>query len=262
MVTARSAVAVVASAVLMTTALGAAANSRPDSDVLSLRGRHQLLHLYGDASSGTPVIVSSGDGGWIHLAPHVSELLASHGYFVVGFDAKSYLESFTSGAGVLRPEDEPGDYRALAKYAARGTGRRPVLVGVSEGAGLSVLAATGQDMRATVEGVVALGLSEKNELGWRWKDDVIYLTHGRPKEPAFDASCVVGKVAPLPLAAIHSTSDEFTPLADVRKILGAAGDPKKLWVVPAGDHRFSDNLGELDRRLLDALAWVGQNQTP
>jgi type IV secretory pathway VirJ component len=28
--------------------------------------------------------VSSGDGGWIHLAPHVAEVLAAKGFFVVG----------------------------------------------------------------------------------------------------------------------------------------------------------------------------------
>ena len=34
------------------------------------------------------MIISSGDGGWIHLGPHVAEVLAAKGYFVVGFDAK------------------------------------------------------------------------------------------------------------------------------------------------------------------------------
>ena len=34
-------------------------------------------------------------------------MLAAHGFFVVGFDVKAYLESFTSGASTLRPEDEP-----------------------------------------------------------------------------------------------------------------------------------------------------------
>jgi hypothetical protein len=32
--------------------------------------------------------------------------------------------------------------------------------------------------------------------------------------------------------------------------------PKRLWVLNASDHRFSDNLDELDRCLLEAITWV------
>ena len=59
------------------------------TQVLSIRGHQQTLRMYG-VRGGRPVIVSSGDGGWIHLGPHVAELLAANGYFVVGFDAKAY----------------------------------------------------------------------------------------------------------------------------------------------------------------------------
>ncbi len=80
---------------------------------LSIRGHRQTLYLC-VPPTGDPVIVSSGDGGWIHLAPHVAELLRANGYFVVGFDVRGYLTSFTSGNTTLRPQDEPGDYRVLA----------------------------------------------------------------------------------------------------------------------------------------------------
>ena len=50
------------------------------------------------------------------------------------------------------------------------------------------------------------------------------------------------------------------PLADVQRILLSAREPKKLWVVPAVDNRFSNNLDELDRPLLDAMDWVVTNQ--
>ncbi len=223
-----------------------------------IRGHSQSLHLYG-TRGGPPVIVSSGDGGWIHLGPYVAEFLASKGFFVVGFDARAYLESFTSGRGTLRTEDEPGDYKALADFAARGTTRKPVLIGVSEGAGLSVLAATDPQTKRAISGVIGLGLPDLNELGWRWKDALIYVTHGVPREPTFSSAAIAARVAPVPLAAIHSTRDEFVPLADVQRVLDAAGAPKRLWVIEAADHRFSGNLPEFDRRLLEAIAWVVQN---
>jgi alpha-beta hydrolase superfamily lysophospholipase len=223
-----------------------------------IRGREQSVHLYGTRGN-PPVIVSSGDGGWIHLGPHVAEALAAHGFFVVGFDVKAYLEGFTSGQSTLRADDEPGDYKVLADYAARGSNRKPILIGVSEGAGLSVLAATDPRTRSSIAGVIGLGLPDLNELGWRWRDSLIYITHGQPNEPMFSTAAMVKRLDSTPLGCIHSTRDEFVALSEVQKILDGAREPKRLWIIPAADHRFSDNLPEFDRRLLEAIAWVEQN---
>ncbi len=239
---------------LLTTAATADA---PTTATLDLRGHAQTLHLYG-TRGGTPVVVSSGDGGWIHLAPYVAQTLAAKGFFVVGFDVKAYLESFTSGSSTLRPEAEPMDYKVLADFAATGSSQRPILIGVSEGAGLSVLAATDPATRAAIGGVLGLGLPDINELGWRWKDALIYLTHGVPHEPTFSTAAIVGSVAPAPLAAIHSTQDEFVPVAEAERVMAAAREPKKLWVINASNHRFSGSLEEFDQRLVEALAWVTQ----
>lgn len=225
---------------------------------LNLRGKNQSLRILGPRS-GDPIIVSSSDGGWVRLAPHVAEVLSAKGFFVVGFDVKAYLESFTSAATTLRVEDEPADYRTLAEFAARETHRKPMLIGVSEGAGLSVLAATDPQTKAAIAGVIGIGLPDRSELGWRWKDSLIYLTHGVPNEPTFSTSALIEGVAPVPLAVIHSTHDEFFSVADVQNLFERLRDPKKLWVVNAADHRFSDNLAEFDRRLVEAVAWVKQN---
>ncbi len=225
---------------------------------LVIRGQSQTLHLYGPID-GEPVIVSSGDGGWFHLAPHVADVLAARGFFVVGLDVKAYLESFTSGDATLRSDQVPADYKALAEFAARRTAKKVTLIGVSEGAGLSVLAAAAPGTKSLVAGVIGLGLPDVNELGWRLRDSVTYLTHRIPNEPVFSVAAIVGELAPLPLAAIHSTEDEFVPLAQVQRLMRSAGEPKRLWVVRASDHRFSDNQPEFDRRLLDAMAWVRQN---
>lgn len=242
-------------------ALAPRAAQSQTTETITIRGHTQSLRLYG-ARGGPPVVVSSGDGGWIHLGPHVAEVLASRGFFVVGFDVKAYLESFTSGKATLRPEDEPGDFKALADFAARGAWQKPVLVGVSEGAGLSVLAATDPQTKRSIAGVLGVGLPDLNELGWRWRDSLIYVTHGVPKEPTFRAAAVVDRVAPTPFAAIHSTRDEFVSVADIRRVFDAAKEPKRLWIVKASDHRFSDNLAEFDRRLAEAIAWVTQHVAP
>jgi alpha-beta hydrolase superfamily lysophospholipase len=226
---------------------------------LTIRGHVQRLELYGPPN-GTPVIVSSGDGGWIHLGPHVAEMLGGRGFFVVGFDVKAYLSGFTTDTTTLRPADEPLDYGALAAFASAATGQKPILIGVSEGAGLSVLAATNPETKAAIGGIIGLGLPDRNELGWRWKDSLVYLTHRSPNEPGFGAATLVGAVAPLPLALVQSTHDEFVPLPETQRIFAQASEPKRLWLIEAADHRFSNNLAEFDARLMEAIAWVQQNR--
>jgi pimeloyl-ACP methyl ester carboxylesterase len=248
-----------AAIVVMSLSIVTAASAQTRATI-SIRGHDQTLYLYGPAT-GDPVVVSSGDGGWMHLGPHVAELLARRGMFVVGVDVRAYLSSFTSGRTALRAEDEPRDYRILAQFASKPSGRPPILIGVSEGAGLSVLAATDPETKTEIAGVIGLGLPDMNELAWRWKDSLIYLTHKAANEPAFSAAAVIDRVAPAPLAIIHSTHDEFVPLTDVQRMFKAGREPKRLWVVEASNHRFSDNLDEFDRRLVEAIAWV-RDRTP
>jgi Bacterial virulence protein (VirJ) len=223
-----------------------------------VRGHVQSVHLYG-VTNARPVIVSSGDGGWSHLGPHVAQLLAAHGCFVVGFDVKAYLTNCTNGSTSLQAEDEPSDLRTISDYANQFSSSKPILIGMSEGAGLSVLAASDPITQRSIAGVIGIGLPDRNELGGRWRDSLIYLTHGIPKEPTFSAASLIGKVSPLPLALVHSTHDERVPLADAQRMIGLSGEPRKLWVVDAANHRFSDNLSGFDRSLLAAIDWVMQH---
>jgi type IV secretory pathway VirJ component len=229
--------------------------SAPAVESVDLRGHPQLLRMYGRRGA-QPILLCSGDGGWIHLGPHTAQALADDGFFVVGFDVKSYLSSFTFGRATLRAEDEPADFRALIEFTARGSTLAPILIGISEGAGLSVLAAADAETRKRITGVITLGMPDRTELGWRWKDALIYVTHGAADEPSFSTAAIIAKVSPAPLVAIHSTRDEFVARSEIQRVMSAARDPKQLWMVDASDHRFSGNLAEFDRRLVDAIAWV------
>ena len=226
-----------------------------------VRGHAQSLRVYGQRG-GMPAVVASGDGGWIHLAPHVAEALASRGYFVVGLDARHYLEAFTAGGNGVSMADVPRDFAAILSWASAGSAARPILVGASEGAALSVLAAADSAVAQQTAGVVSLGLPPIAELGWRWTDSLIYITHGVPNEPLFSVAAVIDRVSPVPFAAIYSTHDEFVADSEARRLIERAGEPKQLWMVPASDHRFSDNEDELDRRLLEAMSWVRRQTSP
>jgi hypothetical protein len=180
----------------------------------------------------------------------------------VGFDAKAYLSSFTSGSKTLEVAEVRADYAALADYAAQGAPGPPVLLGVSEGAGLSVLAASAPEVQRRIAGVVALGLPDKNELGWRFRDSLIYMTKKTPNEPLFSARDYVAGVAPVPFALFRSSHDEFVSTADSEAIWSQAQEPRRLWAIDAADHRFSDKQPELQRGLAEALEWIARQRRP
>ncbi len=222
---------------------------------VDIRGKNQKLNLYGSPGNA-PVVLSSGDLGWAGLVVYVAEFLSSQGYYVIGLNTKLYLASFTSNNSALNPRDVPGDYRTLIALAGQRTSTKPILIGISEGAGLSVLAATDPEVKTRIRGVLALGLPDQNELGWKWQDFTIWITKKAPNEPSFMVEDIIGKVSPLPLAEIHSTHDEFLPLDKAKAMFSKAGEPKQMWVIEATNHRFSDNRPELDRRMLEALEWI------
>jgi type IV secretory pathway VirJ component len=224
---------------------------------LTIRGQSQELHLYGTPGN-PPVILGSGDLGWAGLVVHVAEFLSKSGYYVVGMNSKSYLTSFTSKTSALSPEDVQRDYGTLIEYAKGSNTTAPILAGVSEGAGLSVLAATNPHIKQAIRGILALGLPDQNELGWKWQDFTIWITKNAPNEPSFRASEIIDKVSPVPLAEIHATHDEFLSLDKAKEMIAKAGDPKRMWIIEADNHRFSNARSELDRIMLEALDWIKQ----
>ena len=194
--------------------------------------------------------------------PHVAERSSPPaGFFVVGFDVKAYLESFTSGNGTLRPEDEPGDYKVLADFAARGATQKPILIGVSEGAGLSVLAATDPRTKAPIAGVIGLGLPDVNELGWRWRDALIYLTHGVPNEPTFSTAAIVDRVEPgaarapsTPRATSSCRSPRSSACSTRRRSPSGCGSSRRRTTGSATT--WPSSIGAL----LEAIAWVAEQR--
>jgi len=226
----------------------------PTIQTVMVHGKPQTLHLYG-SRGGPTAIVSSGDGGWIHLAPHVAELLAARGWFVIGFDTRTYLSSASDANRGLTVADIPRDYKTLVSLADA-PATKPLLIGISEGAGLSAAAAVDPAMKREIGGVIAIGLGDSNELAWHVRDAIIYVTKGIPREPLFHATDVLGEIAPVPVAMLRSTGDEFVRPEESDRLMRAARDPKALWTIPAGDHRFSNNLKEFDAQLLDAIGWI------
>jgi hypothetical protein len=248
-----------AAGVLAWFALASGAAAGPTTISVTLDGKAQILTVYRVEGAVEAVILSSGDLGWAGFTVDVAEFLASKGIAVLGFNSKAYLESFTSGTSHVEPARVPSHFETLARAAGKALGvtAPPVLVGISEGAGLSVMAAVAPSRQSFFRGVVVLGLPGTTELGWRaWRDWTIWITKQSPAEPAADSMEFMSRIAPLPFVSIQSIHDEFVPLETAKALFAAAKEPKQLHLIDATNHRFSGKRDEVHARLLEVLRWI------
>jgi len=227
---------------------------------ITVRGKALTVQIYqppaGAARKGT-VLMGSGDVGWVGLAVDLAGFLAGQGYTVVGINARQYLSAFTAGVSHVTTDQVTGDYAAIVQQL-RGSHalRDPIIVaGVSEGAALAVLAGAAAN-HGWVRGVMTMGLPATAELAWRWKDIVSWITKKDPAEPSFEPRLFIGGVSPVPVWMIQSTTDEYVTEADFRTLERAARAPKRLVLVDAGNHRFTDRLPVLRQGVLEGLVWM------
>ena len=191
-------------------------------------------------------------GGWRGFAITVATQVAGWGYDVYGLDTKAYLESFT-GKAALKETEVMTDIRTLAEAVREK--RRVALIGWSEGAGLMALAAAAPSKDAYA-GLITMGLGDKNVLGWRFADNLTYLTRKPPNEPTFSALSNMSRIAPLPLVMLQSAKDEYVGEAEVNRLFHAAAEPKRFVPVEAQNHRFDGAQPEFFQRLKEALEWT------
>ena len=86
-----------------------------------------------------------------------------------------------------------------------------------------------------------------------------WITKRDASEPSFRPSDVIAGIAPAPLWMIQSTHDEYVKESDYRRLQEAAGEPKKLILIEASDHRFTDRLPDLESQVLAGLAWIASS---
>jgi len=224
---------------------------------VDIRGTQQDIYYY--PALGTrlnrDVLFFPGDGGWRGFAITVAERMASWGYDVYGVDTNRYLESFTGKDGGLTENEVRSDLRQMANWI-RGTSRdRVTLVGWSEGAELALLAAATNDKDAFA-GLISFGMGKTGILGWRWIDDLTFLTKKDPHEPKFETMSYMSQVAPLPLLMIQSTQDEYVSTDEARELFQLARAPKRFALIQSQDHKFSGNKDEFFQTLREGLEWV------
>lgn len=220
-----------------------------------IRGQAQDVYFLPGAGSGPhrKLIYAPGEGGWRGFGVTIAERLAGAGYDVLGLDTRRYLQSFS--ASTLTPKDIASDWRTLAGWI-RGEREKVLVVGWSEGAGLALAAAADPGSREVLNGLISIGLTERNILAWRWSDLMAEMRKTLPNEPTFASADYIGNVAPLPFFMIASVKDEYISLDATNKLYAKANDPKRLNVIAASDHKFTGKTEEFFRSLIEGAAWI------
>lgn len=204
------------------------------------------------------VILASGDQGWAGFVTDLADRLAAQGCDIVGLDTRAYVTAATRRSGALDPASVPGDFLAFLDAADRWRPRHPtLLVGISEGAGLSIMAAADARVGRRLNGVVGLGTPDTVTLGWHFWDWTTWATHRNVDEPSVAIVPYLSAVS-VPVAFVHSTGDEFVALNTVRELYTHTGSSRRLDVIASRNHQLSDARAAVTAKVVECLDWAGQ----
>jgi hypothetical protein len=216
------------------------------------------------AHPGILVLYSTGDGGWRPLDESFLEWISSWGYPVAGFSAKNYLKNLGYVSNTTTPRRLVRDFQLILDAACSRLELPPdapvILVGLSRGAGLSVVAAGQPGLRSRLLGVVAVALTPEEE-------HVIHVrhrgVHGRPATPDRERVEIktyeyLPHLALVPVTVIQSTNDRYIPAAAARKLFGPDTELRRFIPIESANHSFRGGTETLFRETEVALDWVQQ----
>lgn len=217
------------------------------------------LHLNRRPHSGTcPLLVyATGDGGWHRKDLDLYREMLSWDSSTIGFSSPEYLKHLGK-SGTTRPRPLARDFEAIISFA-KATLELPaetpvILVGVSRGADLAVVAAGQGILRHELAGVVAVGLTKEEEYV-RWYKRM----PGRPRAriaTMMDLYEYLPRLGPVPIAVIQSTHDNYLPAAQARTLFGPDTDRRQFHPIESRNHSFSDARRELYDEIRSSIAWV------
>ena len=240
------------------------------SAVAMLHGKALDLHLsapQGGPTADALVLYASGDGGWFGAAVDMFHRIGGAGYYTVGFSAKAFLKIDRQPDTPMNPEQLAAEYEQILDTARRElrlqSGTAVVLTGWSRGAAFAVLAASAQGAPRGVRGVLAIGLSEGEDLeinGPADESDEGAATETHDYWP-FEPYALMA-LLPFRCAVIQATRDNYLAAARARTLFGSDTGKRRLYAVDARNHRFSGGKDAFDRALLDALEWISSGVRP
>lgn len=229
----------------------------PDG-VLSLNSHPLRLHFENPVTAAVrPLLVyATGDGGMHRKDLATFRHLAALGDPIVGFDARDYIKHLGKDTPTTTPERLAEDYSRIITSARETLGLDPhctvVLVGVSRGAGLAVVAAG--SLRDSISGVVAIALTQEEEYA-RWNQR-LPLQPDRNGGVMVDLYEYLAHLGHLPVAVIQSTHDKYLPAAKAREQFGPDTPYRWLQAIEASNHSFAGARDKMYAAIQSALDWI------
>jgi hypothetical protein len=250
--------------VLLALALpGCAANlppsSRPFDGALSINARQLTVHFANEgAAAGRPLLVyTTGDAGWVRKDLAVYREMVSWGYPIAGISAPEYL-AHLRGKRATTPERVADDYLRIIAFAQARmhveAAAPVVLVGVSRGAGLVVVAAGQAAVHEKLAGVVAVALTKEEE-NVRWLGHLPAL-----RRPAIPVIVELYEYLPLlgalPVAVVQSTRDSYLPADAAARLFGPDTETRRFRPIDARNHTFGGARREMYDALKESVEWI------
>ncbi len=209
------------------------------------------------------VVYATGDGGWRGLGGELFDWLTQWNYAVVGFSSKEYLTDlgYVSEADTTTPRRLVRDYRQIIDFAESRLGlpiSTPLIfVGLSRGAGLSVVAAGEGELNQHLAGLLAVALTKEEEH---------VLHRARRARPAGDPPrrqrveiqtySYLNRLTVFPVTVIQSTHDRYLGAEAARKLFGPDTELRRLRAVEAANHSFRNGCPSLYAEAERALKWM------
>jgi virulence protein VirJ len=230
---------------------------------ITLNGHSLKLHFANDESMASarshPLLVfATGDGGMHRKDLDAYHHLVALGDPIVGFDAHDYV-THLGGDEATTPSRLAADYQRIIEAARQvlhvSTAQPVVLVGVSRGAGLSVVAAGERIAGASIAGVVAVALTQEEEYV-RWHRRLP--AGGAGNRVIVDVYEYLPRLQDMPIAVIQSTRDSYLPAAAARALFGPDTPHRRFQAIDAANHSFKGARAQLYDAMRSALAWVAR----
>jgi pimeloyl-ACP methyl ester carboxylesterase len=220
---------------------------------------HSLRLRFDNANTpaSRPLLVyATGDGGMRRKDLDTYWHLVALGNPIVGFDARDYVKHLGQNSSTTTPERLAEDYARIIARARQTLGidalRPVVLVGVSRGAGLAVVAAG--RLCDSISGVAAVALTQEEEYV-RWYRHLA-LSHETHQPVMVDVYEYLAQLDDLPLAVIQSTHDQYLPAAKAREQFGPDNPHRWFQSIEAKNHNFGGAREQMYAALQAALNWI------
>ena len=200
-----------------------------------------------EPSRGTPVIFFSGDWGWRPLQQDTASHLVAQGRPVLGLDATVYFNKLTD------PESLKSDLVTFREFVNEKSGRpadgQVILAGFGYGAEMIpyLLSRTGPDR---VLGVLLIAPDKDGTAVFRV---AVQLKMAVPEDEAFDVAEQIRRMPPVPAVLMQGALDTA---AQTMALSAQVRGPRRLLIIPGGDHQFKAVRDAYLKEVSQALSWI------